>query len=133
MNTKLLRAGLVFVVIGLVGAVVMYFQFSRVKNPDLMDSGAIARSHAMQEEFEKVQERAREFSLSCLTAGKENCVEMLARAEKNPELKTALLQAKAAGVLIIPSDLFAEYSVGDGWISINLSMSDERIVALLTK
>ena len=75
-----------------------------------------------------------ELGLVCISET-EGCAELITRAEKNPSLKQSFLKAKAADIRVVPNGFnpFSVGSVGEGYIIINTSYSDERIIAFLTK
>ena len=135
MNRKVVVIGsLVFAVIASLGTMVVLFQLNHRGTVETPGSGAIATARSRGVEFEVIQARARDFGLSCLTAGQEICETMVARAEKNPRLKAVFLQSKAAGVLILPKDQpIGGFYVGEGYVSINTLAEDQTIIAFLTK
>ena len=100
-----------------------------------ISAGTIATAQARGQESDSVRKKGNELGLTCITRP-EKCGEMITRAEKNPRLKEALLKAKAAKVGIHPGDwselgLFAG-RIGNGYIVVNISRSDESIIAFLT-
>lgn len=50
------------------------------------------------------------------------------RAQKNPQLKEALMQAKSSGVTVFPYNYF---EVGDGTVFIDCAASDQEIIDFL--
>lgn len=80
--------------------------------------------------------KGQDYGLMCLLHTDE-CVVLIDRAEKNPQLKAALLKAKKAEVGIIPSsNLLYALSVGSvesGYVVVNIRRSDEKIASFLTK
>jgi hypothetical protein len=98
-------------------------------------SGTIAAAQKKGQDAGRIIESGRELGLTCFSQPAQ-CAEMIARADKNPQLKEAFLGVKSAGVSILPMEwMFLGFStgrVGEGYISINTSASDKRIIAFLT-
>ena len=96
-------------------------------------SGTVDTARTKGQETDRIMEKGREFGLTCITRP-EQCSELIARAEKNPRFKEALLVTKAKGVGIQPGAglLFAGH-IGNGYVIINTLASDERIIEFITK
>ena len=86
------------------------------------------------DEAKAVELKGEELGLICITYS-EGCSELIARAEKNPQLKAALLKARSAGIWILPKTTywFSVGSVGQGYVVIHIPYSDEKIISFLTK
>ena len=98
-------------------------------------SSTIALAQAKEQEAELIIQKGRELGLTCLIDS-ENCAKIITRADNNPQLKQALLRVKTAGVRVHPKDwlqlgLYAG-RVGQGFVQVNVNISDERIIAFLT-
>jgi hypothetical protein len=95
----------------------------------------LAQAQARGQHHEYVLGRGQDLSLVCITASEE-CAELIERAERNPQLRDAFLQAKSRGIGIHPSSwIWLGFSPGriyDGFVVVNTSASDERIIAFLT-
>lgn len=89
-----------------------------------------------KERIEDIRQEAHKIGLACgtFTSNRAKCISLTARAEKNPALKAVFLKAKAADVNITIGTI-NPFSVGsvedDGYISINPSFNDEKIIAYL--
>ena len=123
MNRKVIALGLGVLLLAVVGVIVATYA-----------PGTIETARIGGDEARAVELNGWELGLICIT-NTEGCAEMIARAEKNPQLKAAFLKAKAANVWIQPR---AEYwfsvgSVGRGYVTVNTLCGDEKIIAFLTK
>ena len=116
--------GLVFLLFAVTGVI------ARAYTPITIEAARIAGDKARTIEL-----KGRELGLVC-TKNAEDCAELIARVEKNSQLKSAILKAKAMDVWIIPERkawfLFSVGSVGPGYVNINTRCSDEEIITFLT-
>ena len=97
-------------------------------------SSAIATARANKEASDALEARGRNVGIHCFDLGP--CLQMIARAEKNPRLKDAIMQASAEDISIYPDTWlwFSAGSISDrGYIEINTRASDEKIIEFLTK
>ncbi len=130
-------------VIALVGAILLLVNLNgfrsglRSRLSGAQGLGTIATARAKQEAKNAFDARASSVGIICsILGGQYVCSKIIARAEKNPRLKDALLQARAEGISVFAEawPWFSAGSVSDrGWIDINILASDEKIVAFLTK
>jgi len=114
-----------------VAAVLAVLMITATRNND-----AVIMAQTRGQRADSIIERGREFNLVCIIQPDE-CAELIARAEKNPRLKEVFLEAKAAGVSVMPATwtllAFFAGKVGDGYVLVNIQASDERIIAYLAK
>ncbi|TSC61894.1 MAG: hypothetical protein G01um101448_498 [Parcubacteria group bacterium Gr01-1014_48] len=123
MNGKVIVIGLGVLLLAVVGVIGATYT-----------PGTIETARIGGEEARVVELNGRELGLNCIT-NTEGCAEMIARAEKNSQLKSAFLKAKAMDVGIQPRAVYwlSVGSVGRGWVTINTLYSDEKIIAFLMK
>ena len=130
-------------VVGLIGAILLYakpswFLGNVARSGPLVtqSSSTIAMAQAKEQEAELIIQKGRELGLTCLIDS-ENCAKIITRADNNPQLKQTLLRAKMAGVRVHPKDWLQlglhAGRVSQGFVQVNVSVSDERIIAFLTK
>ena len=96
--------------------------------------GTIETARIAGDKARAIELNGRELGLICITQS-ERCEEVIARAEKNLQLKAAFLKAKTADVGILPQAglSFSVGSVGGGYVTINTWYGDEKIIEFLTK
>ena len=123
MSKKVVGIGLGVLLLTVVGVVAATY------TPGTIESARIAGDKARVVEL-----NGREIGLICITST-EGCAELIARAEKNPQLKTAFLKAKSADVGILPRvwSPFSVGSVGQGYVTVNTWYGDEKIITFLMK
>lgn len=113
-------------VLGIVGAIGGVFGATR-------SLGTIETAQVAGERARATELKGRELGLNCITNSKD-CADLIARAERNPQLKAAMLKAKAANVGILPESFWLNgFRVGEGYVTIRANASDQRIIAFLTK
>jgi len=98
---------------------------------------AIEMAHDLGQRELVIKERGREYGVVCayeLTV----CAEFISRADSNPKLKEALLQAKAADVVVMPKEfsllfILSPGEIQKGYVRVNTRASDEKIIEFLTR
>ena len=96
----------------------------------------VAKALAKKASIEALEAEAKDVGLTCpFSWTYYSCKKMISRAEKNPRLKEAFLNAQAKGVTVWPGmwPWFSAGSVGTGLVDVNTLASDEKIIAFLTK
>ena len=96
--------------------------------------GTVETARIAGDKARAIRLNGREFGLSCIS-NTEGCADLIARAERNSQLKAAFLKAKAADVGIHPQSMlmFSVGRTGEGYVVVNTLYSDEKIIAFLTK
>ncbi len=128
MNRKALVVGLGVLLLSTIGVIAA----TRTR-----DMGTIETARIRGDEAAAIYINGRELGLICFL-NTIKCTELIARAEKNHELKEAFLKAKTAGVRIIPEflplfSIGSVGSVGEGYVTVNTWYSDEEIIEFLVK
>jgi|SRR3989344_101489 len=102
--------------------------------PTIADS-TIAAAQAKGQRADYTRDKGREPGLNCLGLS-DGCAELITRAEKNPQLKKAFLEAKVAGIGIVPKSTLTSFTdtgyIGAGYVAIKIQATDEEIIAFLT-
>ena len=123
MNRKVVVFGLGVLLLAVVGVIAATYT-----------QGTVETARIGGEKAKAIELSGRELGLTCIT-NSEGCAELIARTEKNSQLKAAFLKAKAAHVGIQPRSMlwFSVGHTGDGYVVVNTLYSDEKIIAFLTK
>ena len=95
----------------------------------------VSEALANREARDVLLAQAKGVGLNCYLVQEYACKKMISRAERNPQLKAALLQTQAKDVSVWPEiwPWFSAGSVGTGSVNVNILVSDEKIIEFLTK